>query len=85
MACSRILFFIKFGQFLLQVKAQQPPEGLDFVAGPFPVLHREGVQRQCLDAQARAGLDRGADRTDAGLMPRDARQSGGLPSGRCRP
>src|SRR5207249_4102901 len=50
---------LKVGELLLEIEAEQAPEGLDFVAGTLPVLHREGVECQGLDAEARAGLHAG--------------------------
>jgi hypothetical protein len=39
------IVLLQIGQFLLQVVAKQPPQSLNFVPRPFPVLHRKGIQR----------------------------------------
>ena len=57
-----------------QVALEQPHQRADFGGRPLPVLDRERVERQDLDAEAGGGLDRVAHGVDAGAMPFDARQ-----------
>ena len=66
---------LQFRQFLLQVKAQQAPQGFDFGARALPVLDRESVERQDADSHARAGLDRAAYRSHTRAVPGDAWQA----------
>ncbi len=53
---------------------EQLHQHADLVGRPLPVLAGEREQRQRLDAAARAVLDDGAHRLDAGAMPAVARQ-----------
>src|SRR6185295_8686131 len=48
------------------VPLEQHHQGVDFGAGPLPVLDREGVERQNVDAEPRRGFDDVAHRIDAG-------------------
>jgi hypothetical protein len=57
-----------------KVALQELHERPHLAGGPLPVLHREGEQRQDLDAEPCGRLDRIAHRVDAGAMPLDARQ-----------
>ena len=57
-----------------QVPLQQHHQRADLGGGAFPVLDRERVQRQHLDAETRGGLDRVANSVDAGAVPFDARK-----------
>ena len=56
------------------VALQQHHQRVDFGARPLPVLDRERVERQDVDAEPRRGLDDVADRVDAGAVAFDARQ-----------
>ena len=66
--------FLQVGQFLAQVVPQQGPQGLNLVTGPLPVLHRESVEGEGVDAQPAAGLDDLANRAHAGPVAGDPRQ-----------
>ena len=57
-----------------QVLPEEPPEPADLVAGPFPVLAREGEEGQDVDAEAGRGLDDLPDRRGAGLVALDPGQ-----------
>ena len=57
-----------------EVALQERHQRGDFRAGPLPVLDRERVERQYLDADARRRFDDIAYRVDAGSVAFDARQ-----------
>jgi hypothetical protein len=57
-----------------QVALQQPHQRHHLELRPLPVLRREGVQRQDVDAEPRRRLDRVAHGLDAGLVAADPRQ-----------
>src|SRR5262245_7887109 len=57
-----------------QVALEQRHQRADLGRRPLPVLDREGVERQDLDAEPRRGFDHVAHRVDAGAVPFDARQ-----------
>jgi hypothetical protein len=61
-----------------QVRAQEAHQVAHFRIGALPVVDREGVQRQALDAHARALLGDLAHGLDAFLVPEDAPQSAAL-------
>ena len=61
-------------QFRTQIALQQQHQRPDFGGRPLPVLHRERVQRQDLEAEAGRRLDGVADGVDARPMTFDARQ-----------
>ena len=54
-----------------QVTLQQLHERADLTGRTLPVLHRERIQRENLDAQPGRGLDRIANGVDAGPVPFD--------------
>ena len=57
-----------------QIPLEQRHQRRDFRLRPLPVLEREGVQRQDVDAEPSRRFNRFADRSDAGPMAFDARQ-----------
>ena len=57
-----------------EVPLQQHHQRVDFGARPLPVLDRERVERQHVDAEPRRGFDDVAHRIDAGAVAFDARQ-----------
>ena len=57
-----------------EVALEQHHQRADFSGRALPVLDRERVERQHLEAEPRRGFDDVADRVDAGAMPFDARQ-----------
>ncbi len=56
-----------------QVVLEQAHQRRDLALRPLPVLDREGVERQHLEAQPGRGLDRLAHGLDAGAVALDAR------------
>ncbi len=58
----------------MQIHAQQAPQRVDFRSRPLPVLRREGIQRQRLNPQSRAGFHGDSNRFDAGFVAGRARQ-----------
>ena len=56
------------------VALQQHHQRVHFGTRALPVLDRERVERQHVDAEPRRGFDDVADRIDAGAVPFDARQ-----------
>ena len=69
------VLLVQFPDFFLQVLAQQLHQELDFCVRALPVFDGKSVKRQVRDAEARAGLHRLANRSDAGAMPCDAWQA----------
>ena len=56
------------------VPLEQHHQRVDFGARPLPVLDRERVEREHVDAEPRRGFDDVAHRVDAGAVAFDARQ-----------
>ena len=57
-----------------QIPLQQHHQRADFGGRPLPVLDRERIERQHLEAEPRRGLDHVAHGVDAGAMAFDPRQ-----------
>ena len=75
MACQADIVLLQLGQFLLQVEAQEAPQGFHFMPRTLPVFNREGVQGEDLDSQPGTRFHGGADGADAGFVARYPRQA----------
>ena len=74
MTRNRMLFCRSVSSSMTQIALEQRHQHADFGLRPLPVLGRERVEREDLDAQPGRGLDDVAHGVDAGAMPFDARQ-----------
>ena len=67
------IVLVEFFDFAQGGSGQQRHEGVHFLFGPIPVLHRERKQRQVLDTYFAAGLHHLTHRLDARLVTERAR------------
>ena len=76
-APRRTLLLSRSSVSLFERPGQERHQRAHFLGGPQPVLRRERVQRQSVDAELAGGAHDLADRVDAGLVSRDAGESAG--------